>query len=343
MLQIFCRIRGASLKIGILLQLSLKLPDNGAVKALLLAALLLPGLCPAETVFRLRGRIEPASHAAVSIHGSTTQFSASTFSDSRGRFEFKKLTAGTYTLSLFFRARGELRRTIEVGPGTADAKGMVEVSFTVKEDFLVQEEARRRQLAPVSELSIPDKARKLYGEAQKRLEKRDTTGAVAKLEEAVKLAPQYVAAWNNLGTIFYQTRQYTRAEQAFRTALEQDPAAFEPLVNLGGVLLTLNRIDDALPFNLHAVLSRPKDALANSQLGMNYFALGKLDLAKKYLLEAKRIDPAHFSHPQMLLAEIYYRSGDRAAAAAELQSMLQLHPDVAERDKLRAMIEKLAR
>ena len=45
----------------------------------------------------------------------------------------------------------------------------------------------------------------------------------------------------------------------------------------------------------------------------------------------------------MLLAEIYYRSGDRTAAAAELQSLLQLHPDLANRDKLRNMIEKLAR
>jgi tetratricopeptide (TPR) repeat protein len=313
------------------------------VKALLLIALLLPGLCLAETVFKLRGRIEPASRAAVGIHGSTAPFSASTFADPRGRFEFKKLAAGTYTLSLYFRTRGELRRTVEVGPGTADAKGTVNVSFTVQEELLNREAAQRRQLVPVRELSIPGKAHKLYGEAQKRLEKRDTAGAVTKLEAAVKLAPQYVAAWNNLGTIFYQTKQYPRAEQAFRTALEQDPSSFEPLVNLGGVLLTLNRIDDALPFNLNAVLSRPKDALANSQLGMNYFALGKLDLSKKYLLEAKRIDPAHFSHPQMLLAEIYYRSGDRAAAAAELQSLLQLHPDLANRDKLRNMIEKLAR
>ena len=65
---------------------------------------------------------------------------------------------------------------------------------------------------------------------------------------------------------------------------------------------------------------RPNDALANSQLGMTYFAMGKFELAEKHLKEARTLDPGHFSHPQFVLAKIYMRRSDREAAAAQLAS-----------------------
>jgi tetratricopeptide (TPR) repeat protein len=81
------------------------------------------------------------------------------------------------------------------------------------------------------------------------------------------------------------------------------------------VLVTVNRADDAWQYNALAVEVRPNDALAHSQLGMNYFQLGDLDFSVKHLERARAIDPAHFSHPQLLLAEIHLRRGERSAAA----------------------------
>ena len=46
--------------------------------------------------------------------------------------------------------------------------------------------------------------------------------------------------------------------------------------NLGGALLNLDRQTEALEYNRYAVKSRPNDALANSQLGINYFKLGRI-------------------------------------------------------------------
>ena len=45
------------------------------------------------------------------------------------------------------------------------------------------------------------------------------------------------------------------------------------------MLINLNKLDEAYQYNLHAVLMRPNDPLANSQLGMTYFELGKPELA----------------------------------------------------------------
>ena len=309
-----------------------------------LAILFLAALAwPAEQTFRLEGRIEPEARAAITLYGSTAPFNSSTLTGPGGRFEVKNLLAGTYTLAVFLPNRGEIRQTIEVGPGTADERGTVAVTVKVEESRLSRQEADLKHKISARQLSLPEKAKRAYADAQKRLEKREVEAAVKRLQDAVKIAPDFVEAWNFLGTIYYQTQQYPKAEQMFRTALEKDPEAYSPLVNLGGVLLTLNRAGEALPYNLRSVVSHPEDALANSQLGMNYFLLGNLDSSKKYLLEAKRLDPAHFSLPQWTLAQIYVRTGDPKAAAAEMEEFIRLHPDSPDRERAKAAIEALRR
>ncbi len=145
------------------------------------------------------------------------------------------------------------------------------------------------------ELAIPERAHREYEEGERRLVRRDVEGAVARFERAVAIAPQFSEAWNHLGTIAYQARNdYTRAESCFRKALDADPKAFQPLVNLGGVSLNLGKFEDALQYNLYAALSRPNDALANSQLGMDYFYLGKLDQAQKLPYGGQAARPCSF-------------------------------------------------
>ena len=309
----------------------------------ILLVLLLAMAAPAEEPkYELAGEIRPEARAAVSLHGAITPFAASVLSDARGRFRFRGLAAGPYTVVVFIPGRGEARQTVEVGPSLADSKGHVAVSIEVTESkLLTQEAVRRKNLISARELSIPERARREYSEAQKKLSRRDVAGAVAHLERAVKIAPQFSAAWNNLGTIAYQSREFQKAESHFRESLEQDPEAFEPAVNLGGVLLTLEKFDEALKYNLYSVLMRPGDALANSQLGMNYFALGDLDRGLKYLTIAKQIDPTHFSHPQLTLAEIHLRRNNPRAAADELEDFLKRHPDWPQGAKMRQAIEKL--
>jgi tetratricopeptide (TPR) repeat protein len=288
--------------------------------------------------YELVGQVAPEAQASVSLFGATFPFSATTLTDARGRFRFEKLQPGAYTVAAFVPGRGEARTTVEVGPAAADSRGRVEMILRMDEAKLWPD---RGPVVSTRELSIPPGAWKQYAQAQKKLARHDTQGAIALLKRAVEAAPQFAAAWNNLGTIAYQTKAYPDAEKYFRRALEADPAAYEPLVNLGGVLLTLGKVEEAYNFNLYSVLKRPNDALANSQLGMNYFALGKMDLAEKYLLEAVRLDPAHFSHPQLLLAEIYLHRNDRTRAAAQLEDFLNRHPDWPSADQMRAVIAKL--
>jgi tetratricopeptide (TPR) repeat protein len=309
--------------------------------ALLLLAVMLA--VPAQTVrYELRGRLKPGVRASVWLHGAITPFDDGTLSDDEGRFRFRDLPAGAYTLGAFVPGRGEMRRTIEVGPSLADAKGRIDLVVDLESaPFESHDSLRRGAVVSARELAIPERANREYVEAAKSLNRRDVEGAVAHLKRAVEIAPQFAAAWNYLGTIAYQTHDFKGAETYFRRGLEADPQAYEPLVNLGGVLVNLQKFDEALQYNRHAVLTRPNDALANAQLGMTYFYLGNAELSRKYLTAATRIDPGHFSHPQLMLAEIDIRQGDRAAAARELEEFLKYHPDWPEAAKLKEHIARL--
>jgi len=282
--------------------------------------------------YELRGRIDPPVAGPVFLHGATAPFESSTESGDDGRFRFHKVAAGTYTLAV---ANGV--QTIEVGPGTVDSKGRVDVVLHI--------DGARTAGATVSVtvLSIPDRATREFEEAQKCLSRRDADCASGHLSLAVKTAPQFVAAWNALGVIAYQEKRYPAAEANFRRAIAADPEAWEPLVNLGGVLLNLERPHEALGYNQRAVARHPNDALANSQLGLTYFGLHEFDSAEKYLRTAVSLDPAHFSHPQLTLAAIAIERGDRAAAISQFQSFLKHHPDAPQAPAIRQRVEDLAK
>ena len=186
----------------------------------------------------------------------------------------------------------------------------------------------------VRELAVPQKARDKYDDAQRRLGKHDTEGARHKLEEAVALAPTYSAAWNALGVI-------SNSEADFRRAVETDPDNLDAVLNLGGLLLKTGRAEEALSFSQHAAFALTGDASAQAQLGMNLYQLGQLTEAEKALLATKKLDSEHYTLPQLFLAEIYARRGEKVRAARELQELLARRPAEPLAATLRSTLAKL--
>ncbi|MGA2134961.1 MAG: tetratricopeptide repeat protein [Bryobacteraceae bacterium] len=312
------------------------------MRYVLLLLVLIQGARGDPARYELRGRLLPGTRASVWLHGATAPFEASTLADDDGHFRFRDVESGAYVLGVFVLGRGEIRRTIEVGPSQARGGNRIELAVELRDAaFDARDSFERGAMVSAKELSIPDEARRAYDEAGKKLARHEVDAAVAHLRRAVEIAPQFAEAWNHLGTIAYQTRDYAQAESCFRKALAADPKLFQPLVNLGGVLINLKKFDEALQYNLYAKLNHPNDALANSQLGMNYFFLDQPEMASKYLTAAKQIDPAHFSHPQLVLAQIDLNRQDRAAAVVELEEFLQYHPDAPEAGKIKDDIARL--
>ncbi len=313
-----------------------------ALLILLLSALRVDG-CPEQKAYQVEGKVlqsdgQPLGYGTpvMFLHGAVTPFVAKTLAGPDGQFKFKDIPAGTYMLIAALPKIGDVRKTVEVGPSFADSKGRVTVAFEIAGKSMARE-----QRVSAIELSVPEAARQEYSRAHDAVARQDIDGAIAHLKKAVSIAPQYAAAWNQLGTISYQSKQYPQAEAYFREALKQDPGAYSPLVNLGGALMAQNKVAESLTVNLEAVKAMPGDALAHSQLGSSYFFLGRLDEAEIQLKEAKAIDPGHFSYPQLVLVGIYTRRNQPEAAAAEIREFIKLHPDSEWTPKLRKALEAL--
>jgi Flp pilus assembly protein TadD len=292
--------------------------------------------------FEVAGILDPPrNHLVVVLSSSSASLLVRTTTDSHGRFVFRKVAPGAYSIWVSVPNQGEVLRTVDVGSAFSAPDGRMAVTIPLSAADPATAVASSPNLVSVRELKIPGSARKDYAEAVKLLGSNDTEGAMRLLRRAASSAPQFWPAWNELGTIEYHAGRYNEAEVCFRKALEQAPQAFDPTSNLGGVLLNLGRYQEALEYNTAAVRQRPHDVLANSQTGLNYFVLNQLGRALTFLKEAKRLDPSHFTHPQRVLAEIYLRLSNREAAVAELEDFVARHPDSTETENARRVLARL--
>jgi len=275
----------------------------------------------------------------VFLEGTKVPFAAQTRADAAGKFTFKNLPADLFTLIVYIPRSGQYKKTVEVSASLADSRKRVFVEV----EFHPSLESRAlRQVSPL-ELSIPKKALKEFTKAHEELSRRNAAGAVERLKKAVSIYPDFLEAWNFLGTLAYKSGDLDQAEKYFREALNRDPQYYASMVNLGGILLLQGKIKEAFPLNSSAVQAMPDDALAHSQLGLNYYFLGQLDEAENSLKQAIALDPGHFSFPQIPLSRIYIQRRDFSSALKLMEQFLSLHPDAPQSPTIRKQIEEIQR
>ena len=258
-----------------------------------------------------------------------------------GRFSFKKLPAGQYSVIVLARGYPRVRKTIDITPSFADSSGNVEITVEIQRPGAGQRARDLQQTVSVRRLTISKKAEKEYERARKAAVQSDYKAMVRHLKKAIELEPQFAEAMNDLGTHYHRAQHYEEAIELFRSAARVDPDAFTPHLNLGGSLLEAGRPIEALEANGRALELDSDDSLAHAQMGIALFTLGHSQTALFHLNEAKRIDPGSAASPQLILAEIYFRQGRKNRALLELEEFLALHPDLPSAVNVRKKIESL--
>ena len=270
----------------------------------------------------------------VLLNSASAPLSIQTTAGPDGRFEFSKLNPGVYTVVAALPGIPVVRRTIDIGPDVADAARSVAIEVRL-------DVASRDHSVSVEELEVPRRALDEHAKSRTHLGKQDVKGAIDCLKRALALAPHFSAAWNDLGTIALHRRDYPEAETCFREALKDEPEAYPALVNLGTVLLSERKTRESLAINQQAVRMNPGDPMAEAQLGLSYLYAGDDASALTHLRKAKELDPSHFSYPQLHLMQIYERMGDSAAAQAEMQEFLHLHPHSRLAPQVRTRLDRI--
>src|SRR5713226_4741306 len=73
----------------------------------------------------------------------------------------------------------------------------------------------------------------LYTEAKAAQAHGDITGAVAKYQEIIRIAPRLAPAYNNLGGLYFRERQYQKAATVLEQGLKINPGMSSASALLG--------------------------------------------------------------------------------------------------------------
>ncbi len=131
--------------------------------------------------------------------------------------------------------------------------------------------------------AIPAGAIVAFNEGKRLLKDHQTDNAIARLQQAVELAPQYGEAWTELGNAYVEKQRYAEAAPAFKKALDAKPDQSVARYNLAFSLRKLGRNDDAAEQYRMYLQSNPNDADAHYGLAETLRAAGdKVAAAEAY-------------------------------------------------------------
>jgi tetratricopeptide (TPR) repeat protein len=94
--------------------------------------------------------------------------------------------------------------------------------------------------------------------------------AIACYREVLEIEPKHAAAHINLGTIFYNQREFDLAEKHYRAAVEADPRYALAYFDLGNVLDETGRLREAIEVYKTALLLAPTYADVHYNLALAY-------------------------------------------------------------------------
>jgi tetratricopeptide (TPR) repeat protein len=113
---------------------------------------------------------------------------------------------------------------------------------------------------------VPKQAIRAAKEAERYSEAHETTKAIAKLEQAVRIAPYYRDGHSNLGVQYARAGRLAEALAQFHFALDIGPPNALIYSNLALALLTLKQFRDGEEFARKAVALEPENAIAQKLL-----------------------------------------------------------------------------
>jgi tetratricopeptide (TPR) repeat protein len=180
-----------------------------------------------------------------------------TFTSSDGSFRFHQVSSGSYAIHIVSTPGAEpiLEEYRQIDPATSplilrlpEPAGSGPVSGTV---------SLRELQHPISKRAL-----RAAVEAQQFSQARNFARAIAKLEEAVQIAPEYREAHINLGAGYAHTGRTAEALAQFQRALDIGPPDAIIYSNLAWAHLVLHHPAEAANFALKAVAMDPSNTKA---------------------------------------------------------------------------------
>ncbi|MBM3746756.1 MAG: tetratricopeptide repeat protein [Acidobacteria bacterium] len=198
----------------------------------------------------------------------------------------------------------------------------------------------------MTSLQAPKDAKKAYEKGQEAVRRKKWGDALKEFEKAVKVHPNYAAAWFELGMLHERQKNVEQARQAYAESLRSDGKYVKPYLQLAGIFMQERKWQEAADSTSRVLRLNPLDfPAAYFYNSVAHFNLRNLDEAEKSAREALKLDPQHrIPKLEHLLGVILANKADYAGAAEHMKNYIERAPDAADIDTVRKQlveIEKL--
>src|SRR5260221_4891018 len=187
----------------------------------------------------------------------------------------------------------------------------------------------------VTSIAAPKDAMRAYEKAQK-IKTEKPAEAEKELNKAVKVYPQFAAAWTLLGDIHRERNEFDAARTEYAQAIAADPQFVNPSYGLTMIAAQEKKWDDAIRLSDQVIklnsAAYPLVYFLNAAANYN---LQKFEAAEESAKKFKALDTQH-SHPDVCLLLSYVLSAkqDYAGAAREIRDYLAISPNSPDAESL---------
>jgi Flp pilus assembly protein TadD len=190
----------------------------------------------------------------------------------------------------------------------------------------------------VRDLAVPPKALEEFDRSMKAFQAGNVQAAAGHLEKAIKIAPDFARAHNNLGAMYINLRNYKRAMAELHKTIDLDPKLESPYHNLAMLMIFLGRLPEAE--------AAARQALELDTGNASHYWLGRiLVMEGKNSPEAEQLlthAAAQIPAAMLWMAQLLQNRGEISAAMTELQGYLQVC-DAGKRDQVKSWLAQLAK
>jgi tetratricopeptide (TPR) repeat protein len=286
------------------------------------------------------------SHAIMvdlQLHGATIN---SVYTDGEGRFGFYELQSNLYHVVVNDEDYYAVDEQVNLNL-TESQFAMVQIQLRPREKK--NTDPLDKQVAGSNPYIVdpgqynkrfPKKAVKEYDKGLEAEQQGRKDAAIEHYQAALKVAPDYYPAHNNLGVLYLGNSDFKSAEEQLRDAVHLDQNEVQAYFNLSNLLILTKRFAEAQITLAQGLQHRPDSAFGNFLQGCLYDQTGMLSAAENSLQNALRLDPK-MSQAHLQLVNLYLKQNRRQDAIKQLQAFLQNFPNAPSAPRAKEILGKL--
>jgi len=199
---------------------------------------------------------------------------------------------------------------------------------------------RSHYAVSVQDLKMAGKGRAAFARGSQLLEKGDTLGSIAYLEQAIAEYPEHYKAYYDLGVAHFRLAQQTEAEQAFQKAIDLTKGNFAPpQFGLSAILCQRAEFSQAVTLLQRALELEPGSAIGKYYLGWAQYGLSRLTEAEQTLEQALLRNP-NLAEAYLLLTRVHVRQKNLPGALKDVETYLKINP---RNEQARALAQEIKR